>query len=218
MKRVFFLILGVCFFKCLSAQNYWDSSRPDKAMTIGLRTGINMSRQYNTNKSIDLDFNIGFNAGIEIDLNLCRTFSINSGMYLIQKGFRATINEEEGASGYKYVNKPLYIELPLLASYRIPLSDAAVFQINIGPYFSYGIGGKFCTEVESIKEKIEKDSFDKYDGLKRFDFGLSYGAAITISKIYIGVGYEHSIAKIGQEAENKAKNSTLFLSLGYNLN
>ena len=36
----------------------------------------------------------------------------------------------------------MYLEIPVLASYRYNFSDAAQLQINVGPYFAYGVGGK----------------------------------------------------------------------------
>lgn len=221
MKKVIVVLLTTFVCTSMSAQTYWDGARADKLFTFGVRCGVDFSRQYDTERyyTQDLRHRLGFHIGAEVDWNICRSFSANLGLKVIQKGFKADFSNDEN-SILKENNNATYLEIPICASYRIALSDNAQFQINIGPYFAYGICGKSTTEYYQGKyeSKDEIDSFDDYDGLKRFDFGLCYGCAITLSHFYVGVNYEHSLRKLGQDSRNDAKNSSIVISLGYNFN
>ena len=196
----------------LSAQTYWNGARADKKFTFGIRGGVNFSKLYESNYNVDLNYKFGYHIGIEADINLCQSFSINSGAYFIQKGYKSEIPDAQ----IKVNDNAKWIDIPLLASYRIPLSDATKFQLNVGPYFSFGLSGKWT--MESRGGTIDMDSFDEYDGIKRFDTGISIGCAVTISKLYIGAAYENSFIKIGQQSYDSSKNRSIIISLGYNFN
>ena len=220
MKRFFAILLVGLTCLCLPAQTYWDASRADRLFTFGVRAGLNFSKQYNIEDYYigDLKQQIGYHVGVEVDLNVCRSFSTNLGIEIIQKGFKADFSTDRTVNKLK--NNATYLEIPLRASYRIALSDAAQFQINIGPYLAYGIGGKQKGEYTNgdFSNTNEMDSFDEYDGIKKTDFGMGYGVALTLSHLYFGVNYEHSLTKLGRDSRNDAKNSSLVISLGYNFN
>ena len=212
MRRLLVILVLLAGFVSLPAQTYWDGARADKLLSFGLRAGVNFSKQYSSDLNMDLDYRVGYQVGFEADLNLCRSMSINTGVYLIQKGYKGEVKDFL----LKVHDNPTYIEFPLLASYRIPLSDATTFQLNVGPYFAYGVGGTYVMEYGGNGDSAETESFDMYDGLKRFDMGLSYGCAVTMSKLYIGACYEHGLIKAGQRTSNNAKNASIVITLGYN--
>lgn len=220
MKRLLFVILTLCVCIGLSAQAYWDAARANKLFTFGIRGGIAFSKQYNTQKyyTMDLNHRLGFHLGVEVDWNVCRSLSANLGLKIIQKGFKRDLSNER--ISLKVNNNATYLEIPVIASYRIALSDAAQFQLNVGPYFAYGLGGNYIVDFSDADDNVKDktNSFDKYDGLRKFDFGLGYGCAITLSHLYFGVNYEHSLTKLGQDSRNGAQNSSIVISLGYNFN
>ena len=147
-----------------SAQRYWDGSRPDHRLTFGVRAGFNLSKFFED--GIGWRYRFGYQAGVEVDVNLVRSLSINTGLYYIQKGYKMEI--ELGPSYIqKFEFKPVYLEIPLALSYRIRLSDSSQFQLNAGGYFAYGI-------------KSSDESFFNGD-FKKEDIGMTLGAAVTYS-------------------------------------
>lgn len=218
MKKSIILALTALLFSVgASAQKYWDNSRPRYRMTIGPRVGLDFSKQTNKGDGGDRSFRTGFLAGAEIDVNIVRSFSINMGVLYIQKGYKDKYSDERGS--LKITDKPSFIEVPLLLSYRIELSDQAQFQLNAGTYFAFGMSGKH--KVKSTfagQQDYDFDSFDDLDGMKKSDVGLVFGAALTFSNIYLGVNYERSLKNVSNVPGEKYHNSTIAIQLGYNFN
>ena len=85
-----------------------------------------------------------------------------------------------------------------------------------------GIRGKIKSEVTSggntiaDQEDVNWGSGDQYD-LKRFDFGLTFGAGIEINSIQIGLSYGFGLANISPVTDNGMKicNRVLAISAGY---
>lgn len=196
---------------------------------FGVRAGLNLSTlrgDFKDALDADTKMKAGFNIGIIYDYGFSESFYIQPGLYYSMKGVKAEDKEESDA---KITYNLSYLELPILASYRIALSDNTKWHINAGPYFAMGIGGKTKYEYEGESEKVDAfgesdDDSDKGD-LKRFDFGLSFGTGVSFSKFYVGVKYDLGLSNIGQkdcwykgEDETKAKIRTgnFAVSVGYN--
>lgn len=217
MNKIILIILSLLCGISAQSQTYWDTSRPRQRLTLGLRAGVNFSKQNNGNDGADNDFRTSFQGGVAVDLNIIRSFSVNTGVLYIQKGYKTEYSDYRGT--LKTNDNASYIEIPLLASYRIALSESSQFQFNLGPYFAYGIGGK--QKVKSTfsgQNDYEIDSFDKLDGMKHFDTGISIGAAATFSKMYVGVNYERSLRNVTNVPTEKFQNGTIAINLGYNFN
>ena len=94
-------------------------------------------------------------------------------------------------------------------------------QINAGPYFAYGVGGKIKEEYDGDSD--EYDYFGSYDddsyGVKRFDMGVQFGAGLTFgNRYYLGVSYQLGLTNIADGADDdySLKNKNLMVSIGYN--
>jgi len=214
MKK--YLVFLLCFFPVTGvfAQKYWDGSRPDHRFTFGVRTGVNFSKQYNMEDGADNDFRTGFHVGITADVNFVRSFSINTGVLYTQKGYKSDYSDYRGS--VKKTNSAAYIEIPVLASYRVELSDAACFQLNLGPYIAFGVGGKLdVVNTFQNGDSYDIDCFDDYDGMKKFDAGVSVGAAVVFSNIYMGASYERSFMNVSN-TNDKFQNGNIVITLGYN--
>ena len=209
MKRIFAIISVFTICCVLSAQTYWNGARADRFVSIGMKGGVNFSKLHHSDYNTDVNYKLGYHIGVEFDINLCQSLSINSGAYFIQKGYKLEVPDAQ----IKVHDDAKWIEVPVLLSYRIPLSDATKFQLNLGPYFSYGLGGK--QKMDYAGGTTEMDSFDKYDGLKRADVGLSYGCAVSVSQLLFSVSYENSLIKLGQRSSDDSKNRCISISMGY---
>ena len=124
-----------------NSSTVFSTERADQPITIGIRGGVNFAKQ--TVSSDGYSFspknNVGFNAGISVDIPMLESLYLQSGLYYTVKGYK--LEDEE----YSYTETctPAYLELPILASYRYNISDYTQLQINFGPYLAYGIAGKY---------------------------------------------------------------------------
>ena len=205
MKKLsLFICLAVLAFCHVKAQTYWDSSRPNHRFTFGVRAGCNVSKMY-TEDQFDMDFGTSFQLGAIADINIIRSISMETGVYYIQKYPRFSLTSSNETMTIKM--NPTYIEIPLLASYHIALSDNAQFLFNAGAYFAFGITG---------------NNHEVFESLKKTDVGASLGGAITYRHYYFGINYERSMMNISKDVGQGVKDAqkeyfgSIVLSLGYN--
>lgn len=198
IKSTVSFFCSLCLISNVSAQKYWDASRPDHRFTFGIRAGGNISKYYEENHN-DPQFATGLQAGLVSDINIIRSLSVTTGVFYIQKKAKIEI----GVSNQSVVGiiNNAYFEIPLLLSYRIALSDAAHFQFNTGPYYA----------VRTTSSTL----------FKKTDLGMSVGVAVVYQHYYAGVNYERSLMNISNEDisnQNASKmyNGSIALSLGYN--
>lgn len=230
----------------------------------GIRAGFNLSNAGGDFKDFlkdsemgDRKAKAGFNIGVIYDLGLSEHFYLQPGLFYSMKGVKAkdSGSETERDETYSWDNKITvnlsYLELPILASYRFNLSDNVKWQINAGPHFAVGVGGKFKHESSEDGESYDYkyDAFGTSDkdadidvddngniqvsgvkgGLKRFDFGLSFGTGVSFNKFYVGVKYDLGLTNIAdkdqykkynnegkEDGSYKIKNGNFAISVGYN--
>lgn len=221
MKKIFVTL--VCAFAALSvsaqrasssSSSFFSTESSDQPITFSIRGGVNFSNMKleHDNITYSPDTRTGWHVGVVVDFPLLESLYIQSGLYYTAKGCK---DESEGV---KETYKPSYLEIPILASYRYNFSDAAQLQVNFGPYFAYGLGGKVKFEYRG--ETKEYDFFGDEDddsyGAKRFDFGLQVGVGLTIAKHYfVGGGYEFGLTSLDRNSDYKLKNKNFFISVGY---
>lgn len=124
---------------------------------FGVRLGMNISNlsqkfdgtvddgESKSDYEIDFKSRIGVKVGVIYDWGLSEAFYIQPGLYFTTRGGKYGEGDEDG----KYEEKwnLSYLQLPILASYRIPLNDNMKLHINAGPYLACGLGGKVKWEV-----------------------------------------------------------------------
>lgn len=202
---------------------------------FGVRAGLNLSRVGGDFKDAlgdtDVKMKAGFNIGVIYDYGFSESFYIQPGLYYSLKGVKA---EDKEDSDYKTTYNLSYLQLPVLASYRVAVSDNVKWQINAGPYFALGVGGKVKYEYGDESEKFDAFGKSEYNettdeetlkgDLKRFDFGLSFGTGFSFDKFYVGLKYELGLSNIGEkdcwykdnDSEAKVKTGNFAISVGYN--
>lgn len=222
MKR--FLLVALCAVSALtisaqrassSRSSFFSTEKVETGVQFGIRAGVNFANvtAKDGDYSYSPDSRTAFHVGVIADIPLMQSLYIQTGLMFQSKGFKI----EEG-DYFEETGSPMYLEIPLLASYRYDFSDAAQLQINFGPYFAYGIGGKCKYEEKSYSD--EEDFFgDDEDqaGFKHFDCGLQVGAGVTFSRhYYIGFAYQFGLTNISYESDASIKNKNWMISLGYN--
>ena len=132
---------------------------------------------------------INFHAGLNLDFNVVKSFAIETGLFYTGKGTKFD-TEYNWYEGYEKLS---YIQLPLLALYRLPIKDDVHVQVKAGGYFGYLIN-----EPESVY-------------VKKPDMGLMFGAGINYKKFYLGLQYELGLYEVAWDCKNR----NLALSVGY---
>lgn len=210
MKKI--LLVLVCAICTLTASaqyasdasgSFFSTERSDQPVTFGIRGGVNLakiSESYDGYSASTKNYT-GFNVGVSMDIPMLQSLYLQSGLYYTVKG--AKIEEVKC--------NPSYLEIPILASYRYNFSDAIQLQINVGPYFAYGLGGKW----KDTESDDEEDFFG--DDFKRFDAGLAFGGGFTFSHFYVGLNYDLGLTNIMKDGDDgSAKNRCLSINVGYN--
>lgn len=212
MKKILMSLALVASVFSMSAQrasdsetSFFSTEKPEQLIHLGVRAGLNISNI----TSSDMDSKCGFVGGVSVDFALMESLYINSGLFFQMSGCK--LDED----GYKTTVSPMYIKLPVMASYRYNFNESLQWQLNFGPYFAFGVGGKVKTEYDGdeYKQDFFGDDEDQFGG-KRFDMGLGVGTGVTWNKIFLGIEYDFGLTKVVKDA--KGKNSNFSISLGYN--
>lgn len=230
MKKLLLLVALASFATSASAQSSVFSFRkPDKPVTVGVRAGVNFSGIIDNNEEFDKT-KTGFNVGVNLDLPIVQSLYIQTGLYFTTKGAKT-----EQKANDKYWDKaqinPMYLELPLNLSWRLDASEYTQFQVNIGPYFAVGMGGKYkvdkggseSTVNELVKQPLFSNKSDLAYPMRRGDIGLGVGAGVTIHKIYLGFNYSFGFKNLWKNTDAnqyadriKFKNRNFTIQVGYN--
>lgn len=211
MKKIYLLFALAFFTTTVSAQK----------LQWGLRGGVNFLTTHTkkVDATINSEFKLSFHAGAILDINLFDGFYLQPGLYYTGKGGefkdKTAIIENRPEMGDVKVNLS-FIQMPILASYRIPLgNDNVLFHMNAGPYFAVGVGSG------SIEDMISKeDAFGSGDegDLKRFDCGLSLGCGLSVNKFYVGVNHDMGLVNLAKKytykLPDKYKNRSWNVSVG----
>ena len=136
----------------------------------------------------------GFLVGVFTDIRLHRTFFLNVGLNynyytyknrfeknstLIKSGVGNTYMKGDAQNAYLETYRFHFLEIPILASYRVKLTDASHIQINLGPVIGYGL----CSEL-NLSGNTHCESLYTYSnitGQKTNDSGIKTAFSINSS-------------------------------------
>lgn len=178
----------------------------------GVRGGINFSK---VNEKVDGGYaadyknKVGYRFGIICDGGITENFYLQSGLYFTSLGAKLEVYSDDVTVNLHY------LQIPILASYRISLSDRMKVHLNAGPYVAVGLAGK------QKAEGIKINAFSDEGGLNRFDAGLSFGAGIGFDNLYFGLGYDLGLANIlngdiWDTDQVKDRNRSFHITVGFN--
>jgi len=192
------------------------------AQTFGIKGGLNLSNMLieSDGETEDLKMNPGFHIGGIIDFQFTDLLSLETGIILDTKGFKF---EDEG-SGYSYKEKLnlFYLDIPVVLKVSIDVGSSVKIFGVAGPYIGVGLTGKWKSveeyqgDEDTDEEKVDWGNTDD-DHLKRFDYGLEFGAGVEIKAFLIGVSYDLGLANISAytDYETKIKNRVLRITVGF---
>lgn len=171
------------------------------------RVGMNFS---NMTKAEGTKALPGFNLGVGMDYGFSENWSLQSGLMISSKGYKIKDYSKD---------RPIYLDIPILAAYKFNISDNTKFVINAGPYLAFGLGGK-CKFDEGGDYKLFKGEDGEDAEYSRFDLGIQYGIGLEIGDHYLVnlTGQNGFISPFDYPDEydgDKPKNMTFSIGVGY---
>jgi hypothetical protein len=204
------------------------------AQTFGIKAGFNLSDMlikeseffmpYDYTADKKTKFTPCFNVGVTAELAVFDMLSIEADLLLAKHGTNYV--EEEPFGTTTLVTKAkynlYYLELPLIAKVPFTVSNFK-FYGAVGGYGGMGLTGKinksytFGDLSETEDEKIEWGSGEGVDDLKRFDYGLTFGAGLYWKSFQAGISYNLGLANISPASDygSRISNSGLGVSVAY---
>lgn len=168
----------------------------DKAVEFGVRAGLNMATTQFDSQYSSASMTTGFHVGLGIDVRLASQFYFTTGLLYSAKGYKyddGTVAESATAQ---------YIDVPLQASWRLPLGSSLAVQLSAGPYVAVGLSGSIKDDKAST---YDQPFFDQYGS---FDYGLQAGASLVVSRHFlVGASYQAGMGDY--------RNRNLAITLGY---
>ncbi len=248
MKRLATLILIITTVAAAwSRDRIIDTARPDKPLTIGIRAGLNSSGIDNNYLSQlheliqgNSYWRKGGQAGAVVDLNIRRYLAIETGLlweFRKYEGAMMAATADEDYMGSMFLRaRAHYLNIPVMASFRLNLGEQAKWHLDAGVYYAYGIAGKresdqyyafsdddgqLIFDHKATSTKYFKADQKDFLAIKHADFGLRFGTGMTFFNHYfIGVYYQHGLRNVAKNAAGapdiKIQNRNWNVSLGYN--
>lgn len=222
MKKILLTAIAavLCTATAKAGSLLWDTSAPDGGVTVGARLGWNFatmagkgSHRLGTRKGVAL--------GAGVDVNLMRSFSVNTGLMFTMKGCKAEYTSQVGdmlGVRYEMTQAVNFLELPVYASWHMNFAPGSDLQVFAGPYFDLGIYGKMGTKQRDSDgySSAKAGLFSKNQGYRRLGAGLGLGTSYTWGGRYVvGLQYQWGLSKTAHLMDNQW--NCLQLSLGYNI-
>lgn len=268
MKKLMLLAVAAVTAITVSAQSFEDffsTQKSPEKVTVGVRMGLNINGMRNNidNHVVSAAFGYlpyklnvhnkaGINLGVNVDIPILRNLWINTGVYYSSTGAKMKFTQNffedyDGILTEYSANLTMHnVRVPVQASYRYTFNDKYQIQVNLGPYFAYGFGGKVSVkndmngnslgkiDLTGNPKVIEPESDEsiilgetninpnKSNYINPFDMGISIGAGVTLlKKYYAGINYDAGLINVnGKRAvalnHYKIKNHVFSINVGYN--
>lgn len=214
-----FTALSMLTANSAQAQNV-TSETPKKKIPVEIRLGFT-SACFDTpydNQTKPSSSKAGIYVGLVSEYRLSDYIYFKPGLVLTSKGGKLDADYE----GDKAITiNATYLQVPAYFSLKVPLRKYRnSFNVNMGPYFAYGIFGKTFYKPSGSSASVSYDTFGSQGVVNRIDAGLGFEVQFELKeKIVFTLGSEVGmIRSMKQGLVNTDKlvgNSTAYLSVGY---
>jgi hypothetical protein len=199
MKKILSLVAMLMLTMAASAQITWN-----------VKGGIGFSACYGSTEGLKAHM-VG-KAGVGIEYPLSANFSLMPSVEVAIKGCELDKDKylwytEDGKYHNGGTMEFVYLQIPILGAYRFNLNDSWNITAKAGPYFAYGVDGKFKVDNEEVN--LYKDT-----NAKRFDVGVDVGVDFEYHRFVFGAEYEIGFSNMSS-GDNTIKNMAFYLTVGY---
>lgn len=178
---------------------------------FGLAAGLTVSSIHSNSSALDghsaqTGAFIGVTGGYQIMPYV--PLYLESGLLFVEKGGKSSF----GNSDFTYDLN--YLELPVVARYKIFLLNGCTVQPFFGFYLAEGVGGK----IRNYQDRVAYGSFGNTypDNFRRFDSGLRLGCSLNFMFLHVQAAYDAGLVNIGQDDFDDTRNGCFMLSFGFN--
>lgn len=172
MKKILFLVALMCAVLNVSAQ---EDSKWSVKFGAGLSSWVGSDAD-------NVDNAFSYKAGVGYELGISDNFVIEPAIMFSNKSLK--IGGVDGT-----INR-YFIEVPVLAAYKIALNDDIKLIINAGPYAAYGIFGSDIDWNGGGTTNV----FDEGE-CDRFEAGIQAGVKVAFNVFEIGAEYARAFTK-----------------------
>lgn len=208
MKKLFVTAFAVAMTMTASAQITWN-----------VKLGGGLAMCAGGNDAGDMKGKFVGKVGVGIEKPLTANFSIMPSLEIALKGTKwdNEVYYEGYNVGIEENYSPLYIQVPILAAYRLNINNDWNLTLKAGPYFAYGISGDVSL-TGSIDDLSQTESSDLFSDLeaKRFDAGVDVGVDFEYHRFVFGVEYERGFTSFApSESDVDIYNQAAYVTIGY---
>ena len=205
MKKLLFIVaLTFVFSNTSNAQNTTSTQTTTSkdGISFGAKAGVNFAT-LSKDEGFKPDNKTGFHVGAVAEIPITEKFLIQPEVVFSSQGFK------ESDEGVTYTVKLNYINVPVMAGYRIIEGLTA----QAGPQFGINISAK---EVNDFND----DDLDIKDNIKTLDIGFGFGAQYELDfGLFFQARYTLGLNKVFDFDESPDfKNRVASLSVGYFFN
>ena len=195
------------------------------AQILRIQTGINLADMA-VSPDNDTQKNAGIQLGLTGEFTLNHYLSMEAGIFRSPKGFKlvATVESNGSIMKEKYLFNANYVDIVLNAKGSYFLDDIRL-TFSAGPYLGIGIGGRHKTITYVDGEKVSTSmsdiswGSDIQDDIRRYDFGLSFGAGCEYGAFQLQIFYQFGLPDVSSESVlwEELKNRLIGISAGFRI-
>ncbi|MDR0940552.1 MAG: PorT family protein [Mediterranea sp.] len=204
MKRFLILIALVAASAASYAQLSWNA-----------KIGMNLSSFTGDVEQTNPKF--GFHFGVGMEYQFTQLFSLQPSLMYTTKGVKA-----ENADARVSLK---YLELPVMAAFRLPVAENRNIVLKAGPYLAYALSGKLILDVydginlsanafKHYNFEANGETWD-YAGANRFELGLGLGIDYEFSLFFVGLNGGFGLTKFYGDGNEAVRNMNFSINVGF---
>lgn len=220
------LLTALCISSTAAySADFFDTSIPEKAFTLGARIGVNTSNRTITKNVFDRwnqnSWGTGFDLGVIADIHVRDYLAIQPGIFFQSRsGTHTYVNtvftgaENLRTEMVQYGHDRSYaFNVPILCSVRFNISDDVRWSVDLGPYFSFIMKN----DVDQASLPIDPQTLSVQEVKARnFDVGVKMGCGLNICEhYYFGIHYLAGGMHPWKLADLGGKNKAWSFTIGY---
>jgi hypothetical protein len=147
---------------------------------------------------------IGFNIGIQAVFGINDFIAIQPELHYMNKGYQ--LSQSVGGDVVEVTDNFDYVQLPVLASLRLPILRVFTPKLVVGPHVAYKIGGSTLSDFGSreVRDDHRAEEFSPID----FGFTLGAGFDVGLDAFTLNVELRYELGLIPVDSRDTDLNYT----------
>lgn len=231
------ILLALIAFMPARAERFFDNGTPDRLLTFGVQVGATSSGMkadvpaYGDNATFS--WKGGFTVGATVDLNVRNFFTIQPGFFYESHNYKYSLIEHNPLEQSLRTDLgnacAKTFSIPVLLSFRFNLTRNLRWNVDVGPYFQFGLGGN--DEVTQIYVKsgsaeqegayvsntAKRDYYGDGDWQHRsFDWGAKVGTGLCLFDHYtFNIHYQRGFRNVSANKAWSMHSKSCLVTFGY---